>query len=58
MEEKITIGSADGAELDPCVYEVEQVLENVTIEILRCPDCGKYSIGWKRQPNTREIEEL
>ena len=42
-------------ELSPHKYQLEQRLENVTVEILRCEECGKVSIGWYRQGNTRDV---
>ncbi len=42
-------------ELDPCIYEDIEKYENVTVIISRCTKCGKIEIGWKRQPNTRQI---
>lgn len=38
-----------------CQFEEEQLLQNVTVQILRCKKCGKYSIAWGRQPNTIEV---
>ena len=43
--------------LVPCVFELEQRLKNVTVEILTCPKCGKTSIGWYRQDNTEDVTE-
>lgn len=36
--------------------------KNVTIQILKCNECGEYSIAWKAQPDTecifdRDLEE-
>lgn len=42
-------------EIEPCILEVEEVYKNVTVEISKCPVCGKTSIGWYRQPNTLKI---
>ena len=36
----------DGNELEPCFFELDEVIHNCTVEILRCPKCGKISIGW------------
>ncbi len=44
-------------ELDSDIYVVEQVLENVTVEILKNKTTGEYSVGWKRQENTIDITE-
>ena len=55
MPEKVFLGN--GAELDPCIYEIDAIYKNCTVEILKCPKCGKVSIGWYRQENTEEISE-
>jgi len=64
MTEKYSFGASGEYEVEmcgnsgqPCIFEVDQILKNVTIEILRCPVCGKTSIGWFRQADTEEIEE-
>ena len=44
-------------ELDPCVYEVERTLKNVTIQILRCKKCGHMEISWVKQLDTIEIPD-
>lgn len=50
---------AGGGEIDvsSCAYELHQRLKNVTVEILRCPKCGRTSIGWYMQENTEDITE-
>jgi hypothetical protein len=35
-------------ELDPCVYEEEMVVPNVTVRVLRCVKCGHVEIEWER----------
>lgn len=35
-------------------YEQATVLHNVTVEILKCRDCGEESVGWYRQDDTYE----
>lgn len=45
-------------ELDPCFYEVQEAYENVSIEILKCKKCGHITISWKRQSNTKKIENI
>lgn len=42
--------------VDPCIFEIDEVYENVTVEILKCKSCGKVSVGWKLQPNSRKVE--
>ena len=41
--------------LDPCIDEVVEKYANVTIEVLRCKNCGHTEISWYRQENTEEI---
>lgn len=41
-------------ELDPCVYETIEIHRNVTVEILRCKNCGNTEILWSRQKNTED----
>ena len=50
--------SLDGIhEVDPCSFVLEETLRNVTIEILRCRNCGRISIAWKRQDNTEVVDD-
>ena len=58
MEEqiKLYLDPDHKKELDQDVWYLEQMLKNVTIEILRNKK-GEYSIGWKRQWNTEDITE-
>ena len=44
-------------ELSPHNYTLTEKLRNVTIEILKCEDCGDVSIGWYRQENTEDITD-
>ena len=63
MTEKYSFGANGEFETEVCKtgelceMQVDQILKNVTVEILRCPVCGKVSIGWIRQDNTEEISE-
>ena len=43
-------------ELDSCIYEVVEKYANVTIEVLRCKNCGHTEISWYRQEDTEELE--
>lgn len=43
-------------ELSPHKFQEEMKLKNVTVQILRCKDCGEVSIGWYRQTNTEILE--
>lgn len=41
----IKIGEAT---VSHCEYELDEVIENCTVEILKCRNCGNVSIGWRR----------
>lgn len=41
--------------VDPCIYEVEQRIANVTVEVLRCKCCGKLEVMWSRQENSVDL---
>ena len=43
-------------ELDHCIYEVVEKYANVTIEVLKCKNCGHVEISWYRQEDTEELE--
>lgn len=43
--------------LSPHKFHLERRLKNVTVEILKCPDCGEVSIGWIPQADTEDITE-
>lgn len=43
--------------LSPHQFVEEQLLRNVTAQVLRCKVCGKVSVGWYRQDDTEEIKE-
>jgi hypothetical protein len=32
--------------VDPCIFEVEEVHHNVTVEVLRCKRTGRREIIW------------
>ena len=34
--------------LDPCIYETVEVVENATVYVNRCVNCGHYEVSWKR----------
>lgn len=38
-----------GIPVDPCVYEVVETHYGVTVEVLRCPKCGKTEILWHKE---------
>lgn len=61
-ERRITCGSDDVSirpngidELDPCMYRDTESFENVTVVISECERCGRTSIGWRRQDNTKRL---
>lgn len=42
-------------DLDPCQYRLTEIHKNVTVEVLRCPNCGAVSIAWLPQEDTEDI---
>ena len=42
-------------ELDPCIYEIQEVYSNVVVEISKCRKCGHTNISWYRGENTQKI---
>ena len=44
----ITITLEDGNELSPHVFEDVEKIENATVIVSRCINCGKTEIGWYR----------
>ena len=44
-------------ELDPCLYQTEEVYINCTVEVSRCQKCGSYNINWYRTAATEEVPE-
>ena len=45
-------------ELEPHAYQETQIIHNATVSILKCKNCGKESVGWLRQPNSYEDDNL
>lgn len=43
-------------ELSPHNFVLDGKYKNVTVEILRCKNCGEVSIGWYMQDDTEELE--
>lgn len=41
-------------ELDPCIYEELEVIENCTVRLLRCKYCGNEEWEWERNDKKRE----
>ena len=52
----ITIKPDGVHELDPCVYELEEIHTNVTVYVSRCPRCGAIDISWTRTEDTEDID--
>lgn len=44
-------------EMDPCVYQLQEVHKNVTVYVSRCKNCGHVDISWERQEDTIDVEE-
>lgn len=44
-------------ELETHRFVLTEKYKNVTVEMLRCEECGEISIGWYRQDNTERITE-
>lgn len=44
-------------ELDPCIYETLETHRNVTVEVIRCKNCGHTEVLWKRQENTEDGDD-
>lgn len=38
-----------GYDLDPCVYEEIETVENAKVHILKCKVCGHVEIEWERK---------
>lgn len=38
--------------LDPCRYQTAEIHKNVTLEVLRCVNCGHIELLWRKQENT------
>jgi hypothetical protein len=45
----VTVRLENGYELSPHVFEEVERIENATVIISRCTQCGKYDIGWYRE---------
>ena len=44
----VTVRMENGYELSPHVFEEIETIENCTITIAKCAECGKEEIWWKR----------
>lgn len=57
LTEKIGTIDIGNNTIDNCIYETQEAYANVTIEILKCPKCGKTTIAWRRQEDTIDLLE-
>ena len=44
-----TVRMANGYELSPHVFEEYETIENATVHLERCIECGKEEIWWERK---------
>lgn len=44
----VTVRMENGYELSPHVFEEYETIENATVHLERCIECGKEEIWWKR----------
>ena len=47
-----------GVPVDPCSYEVEEVIYGAKVTVLRCPKCGAVDILWERPGAFEEEADL
>ena len=50
----VTIKPDGEHELSPHAFKLSRTLHNVTVQILKCAECGEESVGWTAQENTWE----
>lgn len=53
---RVTIKPDGVHELDPCVYELKEIHDNVTVYVHECKNCGHVDISWSRTDDTEDIE--
>lgn len=46
--DNVTVRMENGYELSPHVFEEYETIENATVHLERCIECGKEEIWWKR----------
>ena len=51
----VTIRPDGVHELDPCVYELVEIHDNVTVHVSKCTKCGAIDISWMRKPETEDV---
>ena len=44
----VTVRMENGYELSPHVFEEIETIENCTVTVAKCAECGKEEIWWKR----------
>ena len=44
----VTVRMENGYELSPHVFEEYETVENCTVHLMKCAECGKEEIWWKR----------
>ena len=44
----VTVRLENGYELSPHVFEEYETVENCTVHLMKCAECGKEEIWWKR----------
>lgn len=58
MDERIYLDSDFNIELDPDIWVVKQIIKNVTIEIEENTRTKEIKIGWYKQSNSEEIDDI
>ena len=47
---------SDGVdEVDPCLYDVIETHRNVTVEVLKCCNCGHVEVSWHEDWGDQEV---
>ncbi len=44
-------------DIDPCVYETQEVISNCIVEISKCKHCGYINVSWHRTEDSISIPE-
>lgn len=55
--EGVTIKPDGVHELDPCIYETQEIWSNVVIIVSKCRKCGDISLSWIKTPDTEKVSE-
>ena len=51
----ITMRMDNGYELSPHVFEEYETIENCTVHLMKCAECGKEEIWWTRHEKDTDI---